>query len=246
LAIICVDVGNTFAKVALMEHSTVRSLAVIPVDDTVAVANQIRALPRAEGAIVSSVSTLATEVTEWLSEKTTFCMELSERTALPVRNLYRTPETLGKDRLAAVVGAYALFPKKNVLVMDTGTALTFDFLDSDGNYLGGNISPGLQMRFRALHEQTKKLPLLKYSSELSLNTIGNDTTTAITAGVQNGIIFEVQYYVKYFRQNNPEGVVVMTGGDINFFADNLKSIIFAEPNLVHIGLEQVALFNLFK
>jgi len=171
-------------------------------------------------------------------------MVLSAETPVPVNNLYKTPETLGKDRLAAVVGAHSLFPDKNILVLDAGTALTIDFIDKDGNYRGGNISPGLNMRFRALHEYTQKLFLQSQSDEYQF--LGCDTASAITSGVQNGIIFEINYYIDHFVKQFPGLVTILTGGDVNFLVDKIKKYIFAEPNLVFIGLMKIIEFNINK
>ncbi|MDR1864532.1 MAG: type III pantothenate kinase [Bacteroidales bacterium] len=242
MAVICIDAGNTFVKVALVEQARVHSLAAVPADDVGALREHIRLLPFAEGGIICSVNRPGAEIMECLASRTSFCMELTDKTPIPVRNLYRTPDTLGKDRLAAVVGAYSLYPGKNVLVIDAGTALTFDFLDDTGNYRGGNISPGLQMRFRALHDYTQGLPLLEPERDGRL--MGDSTHSAIILGIQNGIVFEMKHYICHFKEHDPEMIVVMTGGDINFFADRLETVIFAEPNLVHIGLEKIVKLNL--
>ena len=168
-------------------------------------------------------------------------MELTAATPVPINNLYKTPETLGKDRLAAVVGAHSLFPDKDVLVFDAGTALTIDFIDKEGNYRGGNISPGLNMRFRALHDYTQKLFLHSQSDDYQL--LGADTPSAIISGVQNGMIFEINHYVHHFVKEFPQLVTILTGGDVNFFVNKIEKRIFAEPNLVFIGLKKIIEFN---
>ena len=152
---ICIDAGNTLIKVAFMEECSVQSVALFALTDTVGLLRHLDTLPQVEACILSSVSIANREITEALSRKAAYFMELTAATPIPVRNLYKTPETLGKDRLAAIVGAYSLFPGKDILVLDAGTALTIDFIDKEGNYRGGNISPGLNMRFQALHDYTK-------------------------------------------------------------------------------------------
>jgi type III pantothenate kinase len=242
LAVICIDAGNSFVKVALMQQSTVLSQAVIPVDDTAQLQEYIESLPVADGAMLSTVSQPAEKMRNWLLPKVPLCMELTHHTPLPIVNTYRTPETLGKDRIAAVAGAFALYSGKNVLIIDAGTALTIDFLDKQKKYRGGNISPGLMMRFQALHDYTEKLPLLAPAAHSHL--LGDSTESAITAGILNGIIFEIEQYINHFQENYPEIICVITGGDTIFLEDKLKKRIFAEPNLVLIGLENIFNFNL--
>ncbi|GHT21300.1 type III pantothenate kinase [Bacteroidia bacterium] len=242
MAVICIDAGNSFVKVALMEQAAALSQAVIAVADTEQLQEYIASLPAADGAIVSTVSKPAEEMRNWLVSKVPVCMELTHRTPLPIDNAYRTPETLGKDRIAAVMGAFALYPGKDVLIIDAGTALTIDFLDSQKKYHGGNISPGLKMRFQALHDYTENLPLLTPAAHCRL--LGNSTDTAITAGIQNGVIFEIEQYIKHFQKKYPQIIFVITGGDTFFLEDKFKSRIFAEPNLVLIGLENIFNFNL--
>jgi len=179
-----------------------------------------------------------------LSQKASHFIELTAATPVPINNLYKTPETLGKDRLAAVVGAHSLFPDKDVLVLDAGTALTIDFIDKGGNYHGGNISPGLNMRFRALHDYTQKLFLHKQTDDYQF--LGDDSASAIVSGVQNGIIFEIDYYIDHFVKQFPELVTILTGGDVNFLVNKIKRRIFAEPNLVFIGLMKIIEFNINK
>ncbi|MDR1172473.1 MAG: type III pantothenate kinase [Bacteroidales bacterium] len=238
---ICIDAGNTLVKVAFMEDGAVRSLASYPVDDACDLLNGIALLPRADACILSSVSIAGREVTDALSQKASYFLELTAQTPIPIRNLYKTPETLGKDRLAAAVGAYGLFPGKDILVLDAGTALTIDFIDRAGNYRGGNISPGLNMRFHALHDHTKKLPLQTQTDDYLL--LGDTTVSAIISGVQNGIIFEIDCYMNHFVKQYPELVTILTGGDVIFFANKIEKHIFAEPNLVFIGLEKIIEFN---
>ncbi|MDR1667781.1 MAG: type III pantothenate kinase [Bacteroidales bacterium] len=238
---ICIDAGNTFIKIALMEHSAAISQAVFPYGKPAKMQEYLQSLPAAEGVIVASVSLPAQEIFCRIPSKISVCMELTGDTPTPVRNLYQTPASLGKDRLAAAVGAYRLYPQKDILVIDAGTALTFDFIDRQGNFIGGNISPGLNMRFQALHSYTKKIPLATPTHHY--RTIGNSTEAAVIAGVQNGIIFEMNEYIRYFKRQNSETIFVMTGGDLIFFVNKIESLIFAQPNLVHIGLEEIFKYN---
>jgi len=241
---ICIDAGNTLTKVALMKDGSVLALDSFSLADTEGLLHHIRSLPQADACILSSVSAVDDGVMDVFQQKTAYFMELTANTPVPVCNLYQTPETLGKDRLAAVVGAYSLFPGKDVLVFDAGTALTIDFIDREGKYHGGNISPGLNMRFRALHDYTQKLSLESQTNDYEM--IGTSTASAITSGVQNGIVFEMNYYMNHFVKKFPQLVTILTGGDVNFFENKFETRIFAEPNLVSIGLEKIVLFNIIK
>ncbi len=238
---LCIDAGNTLIKAAVVEQGVIESIAFFDLTDSKGLLSHLAALPRTNACIISSVSVIAPELMAVLFVHSPFFMELTADTPIPVNNLYTTPETLGKDRLAAVVGAYSLYPGRNVLVIDAGTALTIDFLDDQGNYHGGNISPGLHMRFQALHDYTKRLPLLAPSVDYFL--LGNSTDSAIIAGVQNGIIFEIDNYINRFDRQYEGLITLVTGGDVFFFADKVKKPIFAKPNLVLIGLEEISRFN---
>ena len=165
----------------------------------------------------------------------------SEKTPLPIINSYKTPLTLGKDRLAAVVGASVLHPGKDILVFDAGTCLTIDFINSNKEYIGGRISPGIKMRYSALHTFTDKLPLIK--SEKNVLVIGNDTKTSIISGVQQGILAEVKTIISEYKSQNTDTVFVFTGGDSFYFEKELKNSIFANPNLVLIGLNEILDYN---
>ena len=148
--------------------------------------------------------------------------------------MYGTPHTLGADRIYASVGAHSLFPGKDCVIIDFGTAITFDFLTSRGEFLGGNISPGLDTRFRALNHFTGKLPLLERVDSVEL--VGNSTTGAMESGVILGTLFEIEGYIR----NYPGYNFIFTGGDAIFFAEKLKSPIFVVCNLVLMGLSQIA------
>ena len=241
---ICIDAGNTFIKIALMEDGIILSLASFSLGDTEGLFSHVASLPSVDAGILSSVSVVNRAIIDVVLQKAVNFIELTSATPIPIRNLYKTPETLGKDRLAAVVGAYTLFPDRDILVFDAGTALTIDFIDKEGNYHGGNISPGLNMRFRALHDYTKNLFLHTQTDDYVL--LGDSSESAIVSGVQNGMVFEMNYYTNHFVKKFPNLVTILTGGDINFFANKIERYIFAEPNLVFIGLENIIKFNFIK
>jgi len=160
---------------------------------------------------------------------------------LPINNLYKTPETLGKDRLAGAIGATALFPDSACLVVDMGTCITFDLLNEAKEYLGGAISPGLHMRFKAMHHFTAKLPLAEMPQG-PVELLGRDTMSCLQSGVVNGIRFEVEMAMATYRSKYPNLKVLLCGGDAHFFESIIKGDIFAFPELVLHGLNHTLLY----
>lgn len=200
--------------------------------------------PQISKVILSSVKPKDDELVRFLSENFEYFLELDNQTELPIGNLYETPETLGKDRLAAAVGANELFPDRNLLIIDAGTAITFDLVSEKNQFIGGNISPGLEMRFKALNQFTGKLPLVSYSNEFQ--SIGTNTIDAIRAGVQNGILFEIAQTIDLFNRNYQNLQIIMTGGDSIFFDKKLNYSIFVHFNLTLIGLNRILEHNAKK
>ena len=168
-------------------------------------------------------------------------LQLTHETPLPIRNSYNTPNTLGKDRLAAVLGAYALFPGANCLIIDSGTCITYDFLSADATYLGGNISPGWQMRLDAMAHFTNKLP--RPEPQIPDLQIGNSTKSALQNGAYFGLLFEIEGYIQKVKEKYEPVNVLLTGGDADFFAKNVKSQIFVNQNLVLQGLNKILTYN---
>jgi type III pantothenate kinase len=163
---------------------------------------------------------------------------LHSKMDFPIVNRYATPETLGTDRIVAVIGGLSLAGNGPLLVIDAGTAITYDFADRDGNYLGGSISPGIQMRFRALHQLTARLPLVEMIDPPPVT--GDSTITSIQAGVLQGVLAEVKGRVDQYRQlYGPELQVVITGGDAHFFENHLKNLNFADANLNLRGIYHI-------
>jgi type III pantothenate kinase len=165
--------------------------------------------------------------------------------SLPVKMGYETPETLGADRLAGVLGAKWLLGRDGMsgacLVIDAGTCITYDWLTPEGEYLGGSISPGLHMRYLALHQQTGKLPLV--SHEVFENQLGSSTNESILCGVQQGVWGESHRQIAHFLEKYPKGAVFITGGDALFLAEQQKTKIFVEPLLVHYGLMHALIYH---
>ncbi len=166
---------------------------------------------------------------------------LTSDTPVPVRNLYMTPTTLGMDRLAAAVGAWSMKKGCNLLVVDAGTAITFDMVTMEGNYIGGNIAPGIELRFRSLHEHTGALPLVGRDGRSPL--FGRNTEEAIRSGVMHGVVNELKGYLTSLRREYKPLFVFLTGGDSHYFDMNGKSGIFVVPNLVLTGLDSIYRYN---
>lgn len=239
-----IDIGNSRTKVALFnEHDlmfnvTVDRLTVQHVKMLKEEHTQIK------NVILSTVKPSDGELNSFLSGEFDQFIELDHLTRLPIENLYQTPESLGKDRLAAAVGANELFPGKNLLIIDAGTAITYDLVSEKNQFIGGNISPGLEMRFKALHHFTGKLPLLSYSDDFE--KLGKNTNDAIRAGVQNGILYEMAQNIEFFNRNYQNLHIIMTGGDSNFFDKKLNYSIFVYFNLTLIGLNRILEHNAKK
>ncbi|MCQ2959183.1 MAG: type III pantothenate kinase [Bacteroidales bacterium] len=168
-------------------------------------------------------------------------LEFTRKTKLPIKIAYKTPETLGYDRIAAAVGAESLCPLETKLIIDFGTAITIDVVDENASFVGGNISLGLKTRFRALHEFTGSLPLMDVTDEFDL--LGNNTQTAIQNGVINGITFEIEEYIRVYSAKYQDIKVFFTGGDCLFFEKRVKNDIFANPKLVALGLHSILEYN---
>ncbi len=169
-------------------------------------------------------------------------LELKADTDLPFENTYRTPQTLGKDRLAALAGAMELHPGQHLLVADAGTCITFDLLTARGVYLGGNISPGLDMRYRAMHELTARLPRV-WGRDLPGNWIGSTTAEALQNGGLWGMVWELEGYIRQGQAELGPVETVLTGGDAEVLAKYVKSEIFVCPHLVLIGLNKILRHN---
>ncbi len=167
----------------------------------------------------------------------------SHDTPIPITNKYGSPDTLGKDRLALSVAASALFPQQNVLSVDSGTCITFNLVSAEGAFLGGAITPGVDMRYKAMHEFTAALPLLKAEKDMPHDLIGIDTQSSMQSGVLNGVLAEVDGIINLYKARYANLQTVVTGGSLTFFERGLENSIFAQPHLVLQGLNRILLFN---
>lgn len=232
------DIGNTAVKIAVAHHE--KLLTVQRHEQlTDAILQPLLQTWQPAVAVVASVRKDGDTVKEQLQpyvKKIIFC---TPTMPLPVRNLYAAPETLGVDRLAAAVGASFLFPRRDCMIIDCGTAITIDFLNSRYEFSGGNISPGLQMRFKALHRFTEQLPVGAATGNIP--PVGATTQEAIAAGVVRGIVYELQGYLHTYSAMT----TIFTGGDAIYFAKRIKNPIFAVRNLNFIGLAKIADYNAY-
>lgn len=242
MAQLVIDIGNTKIKAAVFNGYDL--IHVVP-DTTlpewyVSVLNEYNI----SKAITVSVKK---EVQPWQQqlEQQVACVVFDRHMAHQINNHYRTPQTLGLDRLAAVMGAMQSHPKQDNLIIDAGTCITYDYVDAGANYFGGSISPGLTMRYRAVNHYTSALPLV--APDIAFNgTYGDDTISAIRSGVQNGIIYEIQGFIQTYTKQAPRLNIILTGGDSDFLDTALKNSIFAryiktEPYLVLKGLNAAIL-----
>ncbi len=236
------DLGNTYGKIAVCDQKEVIEAATYERITSREIFYFHTRYDNLKGAIISSVVNYSREIIDYLNNLYSPCIELNHGTPIPVHNKYRTPETLGYDRMAAAVGAYTICPGKNVLVIDAGTAITYDIVTSQGEFQGGNISPGLEIRFKSLHRYTNRLPHLERPEEQP-PLVGGTTREAIQSGIVNGLLFEMDGFISAMSQNFPDLQVVLTGGDAKYFAGKLKSSIFVDLNLNLIGLNRILEHN---
>ena len=240
---LCIDQGNSSTKIGIFNYNALVHQAEykeFSENEIVEIQNNFQI----QSAIISSVVTNNEALLQLLQIHFQQLVIFSHHTSVPIENRYLTPQTLGLDRLAAIVGAQFLQPNKDLLVIDAGTAITYDFLDSNKVYWGGNIAPGIEMRLKSLHDYTQKLPLIQ--AEPYDELLGNDTKTAILAGVLQGIQFEMDGYINTLKIKYPELSIFLTGGSTFYFDTKLKNLIFAEKKLVLIGLNRILNFNVQK
>ena len=233
-----IDIGNTAVKTALFEDKELISSSLLN-DCTLQNILVFIGKQTISHAIISSVKKIDTNVEQIVQYFDAHF--LNENTSLPITIDYKTPVTLGRDRIAVVVGASFLFPMQDVLVLDAGTCLTIDFINKRKVYKGGRISPGIRMRYKALNQFTSNLPLCEFSENSMV--LGNDTNSSIISGVQQGILAEVREIINVYKMENKDTVIAVTGGDCFFFEKELKISIFANPFLVMEGLNEILDYN---
>ncbi|MFW5725806.1 MAG: type III pantothenate kinase [Bacteroidota bacterium] len=235
-----IDSGNTFTKIAVVENNEIIHLKNLAQADWEQIAVLLEEF-HVQAAIVSDVTGSAIPLARRLQERMP-AVVMDTDTPVPLKKNYHSPATLGSDRLAAAVCGAFMFPGKNVLVIQAGTCITWEVVSAHAAYEGGGISPGLGMRFQALHTFTARLPLVK-KQEISFLT-GKNTEESVLSGVINGCTAEIDGIIDQYKEIFPDLVVVLGGGDTFFFDKKLKNRIFALQNLVVRGLHIILEYNL--
>lgn len=236
-----IDIGNTCVKLVCFDDENVKEELRTEKDDTGALKRFCLKYDFKRG-IYSSVSDMSKDYSETLATLPFPVIEFrSGITPIPIENKYKSPLTLGADRLAAAVGANYLNPNRDILIIDIGTCVTFDFVTASGEYLGGNISPGPTMRLKALNRYTSRLPLVDRAGEVL--DYGTDTETAIRSGVLNGIKYEIEGYIHFFLAKYPQLFVYLTGGVHLNLHFSEKIVTFADDYIVPKGLNRILDYN---
>ncbi|MCQ2112600.1 MAG: type III pantothenate kinase [Bacteroidaceae bacterium] len=234
-----IDIGNSHTKYAYFENDSMTSNGRVLGHDI----SSIKAYNEksVDNCIVCATINLDEETKKQIKGLGKNVIFMDHSTPVPITNRYKSPLTLGMDRLAAAIGAYSKV-KNDVIIIDAGTAITYDFVNNAGEYLGGNISPGMNLRFLALHEHTAKLP--KVEAEGNHPHLGEDTETAIRCGVIDGMKYEIEGYIREFSLKYPNLSIFLTGGDDLYFEDEIKLRTFADNYLVLEGLNQIIKHNI--
>lgn len=235
-----IDIGNTRTKVAvfqeqqLLSHAVFEQLSVVEVERLIGQWDFSRM-------ILSASGVLEAKWEGWIANHFDQYVLLTSDTPLPIRIAYKTPDTLGRDRIAAVMGAFQRFPNTSCLIIDAGTCITVDLLDEEGVYQGGNISPGIDMRMKAMHAYTARLPLVEKGPIRQL--IGQSTEEALRNGAQMGTMLELAAMVGNMKKQYPALQVLLTGGDAPWLTYIAEEPIADFPHLVLEGLNAILQYN---
>lgn len=234
---LAIDIGNSRVKTGLFHKGKLVKSNTYTSFGPGELKSIFRETPDIETSILCSVKKYPAALKKILAVNSRF-IELTAQIPVPVKVAYKSPLTLGMDRLAAVCGAQFIIKKRNTLVVNAGTCITFDFIDSKGTYLGGSISPGIDMRYKALHTFTDKLPLVVADMKFK-KLIGTDTSESLKSGVQSGITHEIDGIIEEYQSKYKDLTVILTGGSMSLLLKSLKSEIKAEPFLVLTGLNVI-------
>ena len=233
-----IDAGNSRVKYGIFSND---ELAKVIVRDSLKSMDieELSKEHQIKRSIICASRNLSPENLAYLQSRDTLILD--ENTPIPIKNKYRTPKTLGKDRLAGAIAAHVAFPFANNVVIDLGTAMTINFINSKGEFLGGNISPGLNLRLQALHNNTDMLPLPSTDGEFSL--YGMDTEQALRNGAIHGILAEIEYYSQKYKELCSPLKIILAGGNSVFINHYLKEPYVIKPDLVMEGLNEIIKFN---
>jgi type III pantothenate kinase len=238
---LALDLGNTLVKAALFEHD--KLLKTARFSQVKELLDSSEFLPKATHIITSSVTQEHLLLAAKIGSKKHLLFD--PQTPIPIANKYGTPQSLGPDRLAASIGAFTLFPLQNVLCIDAGTCIKYNFVNEKNEFLGGAISPGLQMRLKALNHFTDKLPLVDLNENFE-ELIGKDTEGSLLSGALLGAISEIEKTIEKYEARFSTIKVIFTGGDAPYLSGKLKNRFFTEPNLVMLGLNNILNYNIEK
>jgi len=235
-----IDIGNTRVKAALFKGDALVELKIY------SSLNQLISddlfIKQANSTLIGTVvDDLESEIAQL--NKIIPTIVFTAVTKMPLTNLYKSVSTLGSDRTSASVGAYYLYPNSNVLVIDAGTCIKYNFTNSKNEYLGGGISPGIEMKFKAVQHFTSRLPLIEFNRSFT-ELIGTSTETSILSGILNGTVAEIDGIIDQYKLQFPDVICVLTGGDSEYLAKRLKNTIFAYQNLVLKGLNHILNYNI--
>ncbi|MFL5765183.1 MAG: type III pantothenate kinase [Bacteroidia bacterium] len=236
-----IDIGNTRVKAALFDGTELKERFVFETTDKLLLSGIVDKSD-VKNCILASVVDGIDPFAEQLKPKCSVLI-FESRTPVPLKNLYQTASTLGSDRLAAAVGGNTVFPDSDVLVIDAGTCIKYNFVNSRNEYLGGGISPGLSMRLKAMHTFTSRLPLVDVDVDFDV-LVGSNTADSMLSGALIGAVAEVDGMIGEYKKKSPGVKVLFTGGDVNFFEKRIKNSIFADQNLVLKGLNRILTYNL--
>ncbi len=236
-----IDVGNTYVKLAVFKNNNIIDKYKVDGENLLKTLKTIKKeYDTIQKAIISSVGNLDKSILNYINNHFV-ALILNKQTKLPFKNLYTTPTTLGKDRIALVSASVEQYSKNNVLIIDAGTCITYDFINIKNEYIGGAISPGIRTRYKSLNNLTENLPLL--DTEIPNNIIGDSTNSSIHSGIIHGIIYEIEGVINKYKSEYSDLTIILTGGDANFLSKQLKSSIFANSNFLLKGLNYILQFN---
>jgi len=236
-----IDVGNTYVKLAVFSGNELVEKTYASHDEVTKIVQKlIENHPGLKRAIISSVGKKNKALTKAIKRNLDL-LKLNSKTKVPFKNDYKTPKTLGDDRIALVSASVRQYPDKNVLIIDAGSCITYDFIDSENHYKGGAISPGLGLRYRSLHNLTANLPLLELEDPSDI--VGKSTEDSIHSGVVFGVINEMDGVIDRYLEKYPDLTVILTGGDSDFLSKRLKNTIFANSNFLLEGLNFILEYN---
>lgn len=238
-----IDIGNTRIKAAIFEENELQHFVVFATTTELLQASLFTNYAISHciiGSVVNNIDVFIDQLKQYVN-----VLLFTPDTPIPIKNAYKSAHTLGSDRLASAIGGNFLFPDQNILIIDAGTCIKYNFVNNKNEYIGGAISPGLNMRFKAIHTFTSRLPLLKVDEKFNALT-GTTSEESIVAGAQAGAVAEMDGFINQYQQSYPEIKVLITGGDVNFFEKRLKNTIFADSYLILKGLNTILEYNLKK